>query len=77
MVLNKQIVVKKKTDNQDKSMQIVYWAGSLYSLIHIITPSDAVIMECKFGIESALSIFTITCISALEPATLNEEYNYL
>ena len=29
-----------------------------------ITPSEAVIMECKFGIESALSIFTMTCISA-------------
>lgn len=29
-----------------------------------LTPSDAVIMECRFGIESALSIFTITCMSA-------------
>lgn len=37
-------------------------------MIQIITPSDAVIIECKFGIESALSIFTITCISAPQPA---------
>lgn len=36
--------------------------------IQVITPSDAVIIECKLGIESALSIFTITCISAPQPA---------
>lgn len=36
--------------------------------VQMITPSDAVIIECKLGIESALSIFTITCISAPWPA---------
>ena len=32
-----------------------------------LTPSEAESIEWRFGIESALSIFTITCISALEP----------
>lgn len=32
--------------------------------IDLLTPSDAVIIECKFGMESALSIFTITWMSA-------------
>jgi hypothetical protein len=45
-------------------------------MISMITPSDAVIMECKFGIESALSIFTMTCISAPQPAISNGKLNY-
>jgi hypothetical protein len=36
-----------------------------------LTPSDAVMIECKLGIESALSIFTITWISAFEPENQN------
>jgi len=32
-----------------------------------LTPSEAAIMDCRFGIESALSIFGMTCISALAP----------
>ena len=43
------------------------------TIIQMITPSDAVIIECKFGIESALSIFTITCISAPQPARKGEK----
>lgn len=33
----------------------------------MLTPSDAVMMECKLGIESALSIFTMTWMSAFRP----------
>jgi len=32
-----------------------------------LTPCEAESMEWRFGMESALSIFTITCISALCP----------
>jgi hypothetical protein len=37
------------------------------AIINDLTPSEAAIMDCRFGIESALSIFGMTCISALTP----------
>jgi hypothetical protein len=41
--------------------------GIKFISVQILTPSDAVMIECRFGMESALSIFTITRMSALQP----------
>jgi hypothetical protein len=54
---------------RDATCQDVFntnWLKQPMSMV-LLTPSEAAIMDWRFGIESALSIFGMTCISALAP----------
>jgi hypothetical protein len=52
---------------KDKHFDGISLDQTIIKIRYFFTPSDAVMIECRFGMESALSIFTITCMSALQP----------